>query len=707
MSRLLYDIPGQLKNLWDLWNLRCCIMLSLFLQAILILFATFRDRNRRIWFITTIWLAYLLADWVAAIAIGLITQSQGEDETCESKSHEMYDKDLFAFWASFLLLHLGGPDTITSFALEDNQFWLRHFFGLILQGLSAIYCFYLTLPKNKLWLPTLIVFMVGVIKYLERTMAFYFASLDHFGSTTLPIADPGPDYEEASTIYSSNLLQFSTEEEMMSSMGSSISYDNDFDYDVRKIDGSSVISEEITLLKVAHKLFEKFKGLIVGFYLTSKDRELSKSLFMRDDVNAKYAFRIIEYELSFMFHVLHTKVVVVRQKVGYFLRAFSFSSLLGSCIFFFLVDKEGFGRIEVALTYALLIGAIFLDAISIIMLVFSQWTFVSLDVQKKNWSKYIPACVLKRPRWSSSVLQYNMIDYCLTECRLSWFYIIAGYIRASDFLDKIRVMYFSTFKNVDNDLKEIIFNDLTRKSRQASSLKEAMEACQQRGDAALMYVSTTTTSTTSTTSSSSDFSIYIKLKWSISEFQYTESLLLWHIATEICFVDDGKASSSDEIKNCKIISEYMFYLLVMQPAMLAPVLGNWHLVFRDTCAEAKRFFKKYTISDHEKAIEKMNNVKTKFRPTAVKGVKSKSLFFDACILAKQLQTLNNNKWKVMISMWMEFMSYAATNCQPIVHAQQPSKGGELLTFTWLLMNHLGLGTQFSEEESGTKMATVK
>ncbi|EXC33640.1 hypothetical protein L484_013837 [Morus notabilis] len=131
-------------------------------------------------------------------------------------------------------------------------------------------------------------------------------------------------------------------------------------------------------------------------------------------------------------------------------------------------------------------------------------------------------------------------------------------------------------------------------------------------------------------------------------------------------------------------------------------LGNWGVAFRDTCAEAKRFFGKYKSNlvshDHSKACEKIISVKTKLRASAVKGSsKSKSVLFDTCILAKQLQRLEK-WWEVMDRMWVELLSYAAVNCRSIVHAQQPSKGGELLTFTWLLMNHMGLGFHFSEEE---------
>ena len=665
-------------------------MLSLFLQAFLVLFASMRQRQKSTLLLTLIWAAYLLADWIAAIAIGLITQSQGEEEAYEHpNSKGMFDQDLFSFWASFLLLHLGGPDTITSFALEDNEFWLRHLFGLILQVLAAAYSYYLTLPKNKLWPPTLLVFLVGIIKYAERTRALYLASLERFGTTALPTPDPGPDYEEASMIYSSRLLQFSTEEEMTAMMPSrlgNVSYDPDFDFEnITTIQAS----DEMQLLRIAHKLFIKFKGLIVGFYLTTKEREFSKSLFLKK-VDHKCAFRLIENELSFMFQVLHTKVVVLRQRMGYILRAFSFSSLVGALIYFFLVDKQGFGEFEIALTYALLIGAIILDSISAIKVILSEWTFIVL---KKRCTKYVPEFISKRKRWSRVVFQYNMIDYCLNE--RPWAHKLAGYIHASDLLDKIKVMYFSTSYKITDELQKFIFDDLKRKCQGTTTLREAMEACQQRGDAALMH--------------SSLFASYIKLKWSISEFQYTESVLLWHIATEICCLDDNEDErKKNNTRPCKILSDYMFYLLIMQPAMLSPVLGNWYLVFQDTCAEAKRFFNKYSISEHNNAVEKMKNVKTKFRPAAVKGIKSKSLFFDACILSQQLRKWDN-RWEVMDLVWLEFMCYAAINCRPIIHAQQPSKGGELLTLTWLLMNHFGLGMQFSEmdEQAASKMVAVK
>jgi hypothetical protein len=194
----LPHIPNNVQRLWEAWNFRVFIILSLLLQALLVLASPFRKRTRSKLLLVFIWLAYLVGDWIAAFTIGLISQSQ--EDACKPEGRE----DVTAFWASFLLLHLGGPDTITSFSLEDNEFWLRHLVGLILQVLATTYIFYQSLcATSKLWIPTTMVFVVGTIKYVERTRALYLASLSRFGYSVLPEPNPGPDFKEAIEIYSS------------------------------------------------------------------------------------------------------------------------------------------------------------------------------------------------------------------------------------------------------------------------------------------------------------------------------------------------------------------------------------------------------------------------------------------------------------------------------------------------------------------------
>ncbi|KAM5559263.1 hypothetical protein ABKV19_020755 [Rosa sericea] len=703
-------LSKEVKKIWDVWNLQGCILLSLSLQVSLLL-ASFRKKCTSKLLRGLIWSAYLLADWIAAVAIGIITKSQVD--TCDPKGN----KDLLAFWASFLLLHLGGPDTITSFALEDNEFWVRHLVGLIVQVLAAACCLYLTL-QNKFLVPTVLVFVVGTIKFGERTCALYLASLDHFGETVLPKPVAGPDYEETVAIHTSmRSVAVPTTQEVVVPIRPSI---GDAHKDPKfTVKGNTKESlNDVQLLQEAYYLFESFKRLIVGFLLSSKDRELSRDFFLKRTYTS--AFQLIEYELSFMYEVLHTKVIVVRHKIGYTLRLVSFCATIVALVSFFSVEKKEFTKFDIDLTYALFSGAIFLDIISVFMLIFSDWTLIAFN-NTNIWSRFIAAVIMKGGRWSGSVSQYNMIKNCLDE-RPEWVFTLAGYLGVGGILGRIKIVYFSSSEAVTEELKYFIFKQLRLKSLKANNRRDGMEACSQRGDWALLLNLN-----------------YQKLKWSIGDYQYAESVLLWHIATELYYAESGteqcpdcphgygrqatqRACDSDNRLKlcdfcesnarrsiCKLVSDYMFYLLVMQHPMMAPVLGNWHIVFQDTCAEAKRFFRKHLVKDHKEACKEITDVEAKFRSAAVKGSKSKSVLFDACMLAKQLKKSEADPWKLMSRVWVELLSYASIKCRPIIHAQQPSRGGELMTFTWLLMNHLGLGTQFYELENqaGTKMVADK
>jgi hypothetical protein len=88
----------------------------------------------------------------------------------DNKRHQ-----LVVFWAPFLLLHLGGLDTITAFSMEDTELWKRHMLNLVSQVGMAIYV------TGKQWqhqdrhlhAPMVLMFISRTIKYAERTWALY------------------------------------------------------------------------------------------------------------------------------------------------------------------------------------------------------------------------------------------------------------------------------------------------------------------------------------------------------------------------------------------------------------------------------------------------------------------------------------------------------------------------------------------------------
>ncbi|VVB08054.1 unnamed protein product [Arabis nemorensis] len=78
----------------------------------------------------------------------------------------------------------------------------------------------------------------------------------------------------------------------------------------------------------------------------------------------------------------------------------------------------------------------------------------------------------------------------------------------------------------------------------------------------------------------------------IAYIDYDRSLMLWHIATELCYQEEASVGENHKEREfSKIISDYMMYLLMKQPKLMSEVAGIGKIRFRDTLAEAKKFFR--------------------------------------------------------------------------------------------------------------------
>lgn len=113
---------GGVLQLWNEWGVQMLVLASFALQVFLLIFGGIRRHSSSSVLMFFLWSAYLLADSTAIYTLGHLSVDGRSDE------HE-----LVAFWAPFLLLHLGGPDNITAYALEDNTLWLRHLQTLAVQ----------------------------------------------------------------------------------------------------------------------------------------------------------------------------------------------------------------------------------------------------------------------------------------------------------------------------------------------------------------------------------------------------------------------------------------------------------------------------------------------------------------------------------------------------------------------------------------------
>ncbi|XP_040997713.1 uncharacterized protein LOC121243655 isoform X2 [Juglans microcarpa x Juglans regia] len=725
-------IPIRLQKTWEIWNVRGVILFSLLLQIVLFLGAPMRKRTGNRLYILIMWASYFLADWAASFTIGLITSSRNSSKIVERS-------DLLAFWAPFLLLHLGGPDTITAFALEDNELWLRHFLTLIFQVFASFYVFLETLPSNKLWLPTSLIFLAGVIKYSERTRSLYRASWGTFRETMLTEPDPGPEYAKLMEAFSSKKVA-----RLPTTMSQTV------DADIRASKSAFYSSQprenqdldEFEVVKYGYHFFKIFKGLIVDL-ISHNDRNESRVFF--HGRSPEDTLKVLEVELNFIYEVLYTKFVVIHDRIGYLLRSVSSLSVLASLGVFFFVDcKHGLDKFDIGVTYTLLLGAVSLEAIALFNLIFSDWTMANfldkrninpsvqaifekyLKIRRSRWSptkdkllgtESRSTSVLLR-RWSESVAGFNLITYCLKQlpkksneenadqCYLGIFKKtthLLHHIRkccrkkvveplgAKDFLDEWRYASKNPFTK---NLWEFIFEELLEKSKEADKPENIKTVSSARGAYVLEEYKI---------EHGGEEVLFETLKKDyIENVTYDESLLLWHIATELCYhgseVDPQTKAQPDEHKLIsKLVSDYMLYLLVMKPTMMSAVAGIGQIRYRDTCAEAKRFFRNKGLGPKmvKDACEKLLDVNTDVKPVHVKGDRSKSVLFDACMLAKELQKLEEEKkWEVISKVWVEMLSYASNHCRPDAHSQQVSRGGQLINLVWLLMAHFGLVEQF-------------
>ncbi|CAK9311134.1 unnamed protein product [Citrullus colocynthis] len=729
-------IPPHVKEIWERWNIRGLILFSLSLQTFLILCAPLRKRTSRKLPIFLIWSAYLLADWTASFIVGLISNNQSKSDA---------NIDLLAFWAPFLLLHLGGPDTITAFALEDNALWLRHLIGLVFQVVATVYVFIQTIPRNKLWVPAILMFLAGIIKYAERTRALYLASLRSFRASMLKEPDPGPDYaklmEEFTCKKAGHLpttIQLVREPNQEWSPFTSTAKEGDL--------------SQLEVVQYAFLYFNKFKGLIVDLIFSFKERNESRDFFLKR--KPKDALKVIEVELNFIYEVLFTKVVVLHNIFGMIFRLISLCSVIVALVLFSRLDKTDFRKIDVRITYALLIGALALDFLSISMTVFSDWTIATRikddsifatcferllrlkGQRRESVHKKSPFSGFKKldtprmfRRWRESVSQFNLIAYCLSEripiddsrnrsvfCGfyLAWinktvrFFrcindFVIDYLGAKEFLDDWKYV---SRQPVLEKLWDLIFNEMLEKSKAAESVEVTEEICSSRGSYVLKIMELP---------SEIDIGELIS---DIDEVAFDESLMLWHIATELCYRNkqntnaDADADATTYRECSKLLSDYMLYLIVMLPSMMSAVAGIGEIRFRDTCAEAKKFFDRrgfdcssseLTTTEACHGILEVNVNDAK--PVEVKGDKSKSVLFNGSLLAKKLQKCEK-KWEIMSKVWIEMLGYAASHCRPDQHAQQVSKGGELITIVWLLMAHFGLGEQFQINEGHARAKLI-
>ncbi|XP_062227737.1 uncharacterized protein LOC133926022 [Phragmites australis] len=781
----------RLIQLWNDWQLSAAVLLSLSLQLLLLSTAGLRRRTPPSWCSKSyFWALYIGSRFIAPYALGILSRASKGDA----------DADIQAFWAALLLFHLGGVDDFTALSLEDNKLWVRRGFETAIHVLTTGYVFFryfLDPAFRRFIVPFALVYLAGLVKYVEQVVALKRATMEALIESVLGTPDAGPDYDDfmdrVNGILRSGVLpSLNTGNEGVDRPNSDL---HNADAPVTTVADRRQLQtpeQAMEIVASARFLYGMFKVLFADGIFSFKERRDGQAKFSDPDASWR-AFKVVEIELSFVYDRLYTKASMSRNRVGLIIRVASLLLTLAGSLYtlFTTWHASQYKLRHRCVTYTLLAGAVLADITILVARVFN----IRSPLLGSKWLKCAALRLVNRRRWSGYMAQSNLITFCLqnlpSESELVAFIhrvtniyrgtrggrtpdlgplgmqaavvspllnlivqeiqeadVLQRYFERRSLIDQIRSRsfwkYYKKTKHVPvrEELKDFIFKQLKKKESQFNAWERERRGKARSGTSdSRAEAGGTSGENRNPVTARGDQVLKERgiagLEWSLQEKEFDESLLIWHIATDLCFRQEDsnnqegnpetmETRNHSHMEMARELSNYMLYIMVVHPLMLSSSTTMATKRCRDTCAEARRhFLKKHVVAMARSSVARDSRRKedakdgneavgeknahasllevvevTPLQASAVKGDKSKSVLWDGCFLAKELTQIMGDpkeKWEVISEVWVEMLCYAAVHCGGYQHAERLKEGGELITFVCLLMTHLGMGKHYRTE----------
>ncbi|XP_020534392.1 uncharacterized protein LOC105633569 isoform X2 [Jatropha curcas] len=574
------------KDLWAAFEVQVLVIASLFFQIVLAVFAARRKYHKGVTTRFIVWFAYLMGTYVSIVALGKLTETTNDSIALTSISFgdtvpriNITNNELRAMWAPLLLVHIGGPDSITAYAVEDNRLGIRQFLELAVQ-ISVVGLIFIKSWNNS-WLSitALALLLSGAIKSLQRVWCLRCSAI------TEPVFD---------NLASSEALQ------------------------IKRVSDLKPSIPDLPLLIKAYIRFEHLKphlqnwiGHPLSIHLPSMSTHYSKP---------EDTFRIAEIELSYMYDMLYTRAPINYSTTSFVLRVICFlclvSSLCGFAILFrnadiqllkILVLRKYDKKVDIAITYLLLVSTVTMEIYALRTILCSDWSVLSLIKEQRNYFvdasvQFFARLIPRPPRWSNEMEQLNMLHYCLHEepSRTSRF--ISRVLRNIPGANRYQLGWDQSYKRfcitqlvrVDDQFKKFIVKQIEEVRGQ-----RVWQAFSKRGEWALER-----------------YKCLDQFKWSIesdhtneanAQTSFGRAITVWHIATEACLDRDpllsGKKEKHTEPQDtltkelCRFsyfLSNYMMYLLAVRPHMLS--IGTGNVLFQGASEKLSHFLESIRAS---------------------------------------------------------------------------------------------------------------
>ncbi|XP_058071033.1 uncharacterized protein LOC131220078 [Magnolia sinica] len=362
------------------------------------------------------------------------------------------------------------------------------------------------------------------------------------------------------------------------------------------------------------------------------------------------------------------------------------------------------GKNHVLGTFVVIGLFFFLQILQFLTFVFSDWTKVSLlckHVQKPCWlrikifkwaSEFI--CrhqFIKMKPWRKKMGQYDLLS-SFNYNPISFFLFCA----CADMTK--RGQKDSDFIELHPDVKRAVLNPLMLDDPQLENrqLTNGVSSLQQN-------------------------KVDQALSWACELETNTHTILVWHIATTLCEMEntlDCKAmdsgekkskpgiqtSSSDENDSCEeeqnrriatSLSGYCAYLVASVPALLPDPTDTTEAVFDKTILQARELLEECaTVADRYKKLREIKDSSNIIKKGAKMEIKdSSNIIKMGAEIQNQLLSLfpvERSRWKVLAEFWVELMLFLAPSDNAMAHAENLANGGEFITHLWALLTHAGI-----------------
>ncbi|KAM0931863.1 hypothetical protein ACQ4PT_000127 [Festuca glaucescens] len=499
---------------WFGWGIHVMVVLSFLVQVTLLLLADIRRRKDWPVLKVIIWTGYTLADMTAVYALGHMSV------LCSAPEHH-----LMALWAPLLLVHLGGQDNITAYAIEDNQLWLRHLQTFVLQVVAAGYVLYASTVFSRpslLRSATILMSVVGVLKYGERVWSLR-----------------GADKYASSSLSATSYKDFRAEREYRLSLAPK--------------GGKKVDPPRDRIVIIAHSLLHVPKQMFKGPTRYVKNKSAKT-------YSGEYMLKVAEAQLSMMYDLLYTKAAVVHTVYGMCIRVISLPFTVAALLLFHAMrvrDSDGYRRADVIVTNLLLTGAVVLEAMSLVRSVFSMWTAALLAGTKWHELASAIASAERGVIWTVKMLMRS---------EAYW----SGYMRKHNMF---KVFFHTDYSTGSKLAKSIGREDwwdsmfYSRSTRVPAAIMDKvleLVSTAKYGEVGLM----SRARGVNAVNRREEHELVALIK--ALNLELADSFLVWHIATNvyISWYNDQDTQGLHFKRESRQLSNYMFFLLAARPYML-------------------------------------------------------------------------------------------------------------------------------------------